>query len=473
MARVLRHPLPWILLFALLLRLQSAGHVRSTDDVVYGLAARDLVNGEFAIQGNFHRVRMGIILPVAGAFALFGVHLWAAVLFPLVTSLGSIAVLYRLVDRASGRWTAAVAALFLAVSTQHVLSGSEVFPDAPVGFWVLLSLLLFEEAKDRGRKGFWYAASGLSLYLAIAARIDAVKMLPAFALIGFLAVRKQGFDRRSLAWAGAFGGALAVDALLFTVFSEGIRLRYLELFPAVEGWAKSSAARNLGLWPMVKSLVSPFGAFGVLFPAAVAGAVLAWRKRELASPLIVGGWILATSLLVALLYRIGDGRHHAMLSPFVAWLAAVAVAAVKPAVPRGIVAASLALAGTVLFHVRLPPDRIAAYAELRDVLKGREGPVYADSRTTPALSLYFPEAGVRDFSREEAKAPCWIVDYAAMRAVDRTLYGRDPFPSVPTVPAAEIRVPVRGIPGIRELAAPLRRFRGVGSEGILLLKSTP
>ncbi len=470
---LVRHPLPWILLLALLLRLQSAGHVRSTDDVVYGLAARDLVQGDFALQGSFHRLRMGIVLPVAGAFALFGIRLWAAVLFPLLTSLGSIAVLYRLVDRSSGRWTASVASLFLAVSTQHALSGSEVFPDAPVGFWVLLSFLLLEEGRDRPRREWWYAASGLCLYLGIATRIDALKLIPAFVLWEAWVAWKRGFDRRSLAWVAALLGALFVDALLLSILSEGVHLRYMEFGHGMEGWSKSSAARNLGIWPMLKSLVSPFGAFGILFPAAGVGAILAWNRRQLGAALWMAAWVLGPALLVAALYRIGDGRHHAMMSPFVAWFAAIAVAAVRSAIARPVLVGSLALAGAVLFHFRLPPDRDAAYALLRDALKTREGPIYSDPRTTPAMSLYYPEAGVRDHSREQPQPPCWIIDHPSMRAVDRDLYGRDPFPSLRTVPVEEIAVPWRGIPVLRELAAPLRRWRGIGTERILLLRSSP
>ncbi len=468
---LVRHPLPWILLLALLIRLQSAGHIRSTDDVVYGLAARDLVNGEFAIAGSFHRLRLGLILPVAGAYALFGVRLWGAVLFPLLASLGSIAVLYRLVNRASGRRAAAVASLFLAVSTQHALSGSEVFPDAPVGFWVLLSYLLLEEGRDRPGRAPWLAGSGLCLYLGVATRIDAVKMIPAFLALGAFAIRRQGFDRSLLAWPGALAGALAVDALLFEVFSEGVRVRYLELFPAVEGWATSPASRQLGIWPMLKSLASPFGAFGILFPAAAAGAILAARGRRLGAALWMGGWILGTALLVAAVYRIADGRHYTLLSPFVAWFAAEAMAAVPRPRLRAVLVVFLAIAGAVLFHVRLPLDRSEAYARLRDALKGRDGPVYADPRTAPALELYFPEMTVRDYTRQPALPPCRLIDYESMRAVDRNLYGRDPFPSFPTLPEGVVEVPMRGLPLVRDLAAPLRRWRGLGREQIRVLRA--
>src|SRR5882672_7966088 len=92
-----RHPLVWILLLGALLRWQASGYVRSSDDLDYALAARSLLEGTYRPGGNFHHLRLGVIVPTALSFALFGCRYWASLLWPVAASLLSIGVLYRVV----------------------------------------------------------------------------------------------------------------------------------------------------------------------------------------------------------------------------------------------------------------------------------------------------------------------------------------------------------------------------------------
>jgi 4-amino-4-deoxy-L-arabinose transferase-like glycosyltransferase len=136
-----RRPLTWILLLAAVLRVQSSGYLRSSDDLVYAQAAQEVVEGRFdPTTGSFHRLRTALILPVAAVFGAFGTRPGSSIAWLLACSLASIAFIDAWVGRRSTSRRGAVAALFTAVATQHVLSGAELFPDSPLLLWTLLAV---------------------------------------------------------------------------------------------------------------------------------------------------------------------------------------------------------------------------------------------------------------------------------------------------------------------------------------------
>jgi 4-amino-4-deoxy-L-arabinose transferase-like glycosyltransferase len=454
--RILRHPLPWILLAAAALRVSAAGYARGSDDLNYARAARDLLQGTYDPGSHFHAARLGVVAPTALAFAVSGVNYAASIAWPLASSVLTVALLYAAARRASGPGVAAAAALFLAAGTQHVISGAELFPDAPLTLWSLLSLWLYARASagDGGARA--YALSGLCFFLAWATRAEALRLLPLFAAAEALAVRRRGFDRRALAFAAAAAGGMAAEGVLFGLVAgdPGVRLR--ELFPALEGWSESPAARGPAVGRMLKSLVSPFGAFGIFFLLAGPGAALAVREGRLRGEAAAAGYVLATSLLLAARYRLSDGRFYALLSPLAAWFAAELLFRIpRAAWRRGAVAAAF-LAGVTLLHARLPFATIRAYERLAERLPRDGGPVYADPRTRGVLALYFGRADVLDFGGER---PCWVVRNELAQGIDRALYGRDAGPPLTGPPAWSTPLEVGGVPGFRQAAAPLVRLR--------------
>ena len=192
--RALRHPLLWIVLLAALLRWQAGGALRSSDDLDYAQGARDFIQGRYK-PDSFHQLRLGMILPVGLGFLVFGVHPAVSILWPLAASLGSIALLYLLAAKRSTKSVAVLAALFLAVSTQHVISGAELFPDAPLAFWVLLGLYFYWKEREAEGRTPGYVLAGLCFYAGLATRIETLKLLPIFAAIEAWFVRRRGWDR--------------------------------------------------------------------------------------------------------------------------------------------------------------------------------------------------------------------------------------------------------------------------------------
>lgn len=463
LGRLARHPLPWILLFAALIRWQSTGFMRSSDDLDYAMGALDLLEGRFNPE-SFHQLRWGMILPAALSFALFGVRHWAAVLWPMASSLLSIAVLYAVAARRSSRPVAILAALFLSVSTQHALSGAELFPDAPLTLWALLAFFLYLEEREGPRRPLRYALAGVCLYAALATRIETLKLLPAFAAIEVWYARRRNTDSRVWWIAAGLGIPLLLEMAVFGVLRGNPFERVREV-TAVREWSASSGSQGMGLWVMVKSLVSPFGAFGILFLPACAGAARAWRDRRLGPVLFLAAYLLGTTLAMAALYRIADGRHYAMISPLVAWLAAELVAAVPRPKLRIAAAAGATLAGTLLFHTRLPSDTMRAYREIHETLAGTKDPVYSDPRTVGALTFYFPGHRVSSYAGATLTAPCWLIDNPGVRAVDRSMYGVDAYPGDTGSLVRTVAVGPRGLPGVMPVVRVLFKWRGVGGIG--------
>jgi len=455
------HPLIWILTLAALLRWQAAGSMRSSDDLDYAMGARDLIQGKYKPE-SFHQLRLGVILPAAVGFLLFGLNHTATVLWPMAASLLSIAVLYAMVLLKSSQTVATMAALLLAVSTQHVLSGAELFPDAAFTLWILLGLYLFEREREEGRRPVFYALAGLCFYAAFATRIEALKFAPAVVAVEAWFIRKRGVDRKAF-WLPV--GALAPLVLECGFFGlvTGHPLERIREVTAVQDWSQSTGSSNMGLWPMVKSLVSPWGAFGIAFPPAVAGVLRLKRERRLGAPLFVAAYVLGSALLVAALYRLADGRFYTLVGPFVAWFAAEAIAEIPWERLRIGIAAGLALSGVLLVHARLPADTMRAYAELREVTSSRDVPVFSDPRTVAAMKFYYPAVRAAQYRKGmDLETPCWLVDHARARGIDRSMYGTDAYPGDQGTLVRSIPLTYRGLPGFMAAAGVLFRSRGVG-----------
>jgi 4-amino-4-deoxy-L-arabinose transferase-like glycosyltransferase len=435
--------------------------MRSSDDLDYAMGARDLIEGRYKPE-SFHQLRLGVVLPAAAGLLLFGRNHTATVLWPMAASILSIAVLYAMVLRNSSKTVATIAALLLAVSTQHVLSGAELFPDAAFTLWILLGLHLYGREREEGGRPVFYALAGLCFYAAFATRIEALKFAPAIVAVEAWFIRKRGMDRKAF-WLPA--GALVPVALEcgFFALATGHPFERMREVTAVQDWSQSTGSNNMGLWPMLKSLVSPLGAFGLAFPVACAGVLRLKRERRLGVALFVAAYALGSALLVAGLYRLADGRFYTLVSPFVAWFAAEAIAKIPRERIRIALVAGLALLMTLLVHARLPADTMRAYAELREVVSSRDVPVYSDPRTVAAMKFYHPGVRAAQYRKGlDLEPPCWLVDHERVRWIDRSLYGVDGYPGDQGTLVRSIPLDYRGLPGFMPAVRVLFRWRGVG-----------
>lgn len=463
-ARGVRHPVVWIVILAALLRWLATGSLRLSDDSLYAQAALDMISGRYDVSQGFYYLRLGLVVPTALAFAVVGVGYGATLIWPMTASLLSIAAAYRLAREVASEQVALWTALVVAVSTQHVLSGGELFPDSPLVLWGTLTLLFYVRATkpDQPRVSLAYALSGLCFAIGMITRIELIKFVPALMLLEALRRRRSGFDRRILWWFAAAGALLLVDWLVLWGLSGNPLIRYSEIHRGVFEWESSPAARVHGLAPMLKSLVSPFGAFGVLFILAVIGLGICVRERRQGAMASVLAVVLAITLWLAFAHRLSEGRMYTLLTPLVAIFAAEALSRLPG--PRW-VAAAVIVVSVLLVHTRLPTRNIDA---LEQAARRAGAPVLTDGRTAPALKIFWKVDAQAVDASAPLPRPSWLIRNELALHLDRVLYDREPIKAEGVVVGEWVLRP-GGAPGFRQLADALLRLRGAESDFRIVL----
>jgi hypothetical protein len=175
----------------------------------------------------------GIGLAVSLAFHLFGVREWSARLVPLLFSLGSIVLVYRLGSKILSRETGLVAAAVYAFTPLETLYGAHVDPQGPpVTFFALLLLLAYEEGRPLVAAGALLLGAGFDW--------------PIHYLSGLLAFHALFLRRDRRRWAfGLLAGSLLL-VISFLIYARFVaphpRQQYLRSTP-VDAFLFWSGAR--------------------------------------------------------------------------------------------------------------------------------------------------------------------------------------------------------------------------------------
>lgn len=459
---LLLHPLPWILLLGLLLRLSASGYIRFSDDADYMGGALALLRDEKGVPVNNHTSRLGMILPTAASLWMFGVSYGAGLVWPMAASLLSIAATWALARRVGA--STGLSAVFTAVSTQHVLSGGELFPDSPVALWLILALLGYLRASDPTcrRPVLNYALGGAAFGLGWATRADLLKLAPVIFVLEFLQWRRRGFDRRFLAFPSVMASILAMNWIGLWVLSGDPWVHLRMETRTVAGWVDSPASRFTGAVPMVKSLVSPFGAFGILFLPAAAGVILGYKEGRSRPAVLAFLILLGTTLVLAITHSLGDGRFFTPLAPFVAIMAAQALSQV-PSKPRSGTVVGMIVLSIVCAHTRFPSRNVDALGEVAALLRKEGGAAYSDRRTASMLGYYFTVPPIRLLGMDPLERRSLLIRNGPVLDMDSALYGLKPFDfdSMRGRIVLERKVKRGGWPGFREGSGKLLRLKGV------------
>ena len=132
-----------------------------TDEVIYTEAAYGVVTGEWPRSTYIGALRYGINIPVAMFMMVFGTNEIAANLWSFVTSIGEVALVYALGTMLWGLRAGFLAGLVLALLPLHVHYAGRLMADAPLTFFMTLSVLLFLRGQ-RSEKNLWFLAAGLA-----------------------------------------------------------------------------------------------------------------------------------------------------------------------------------------------------------------------------------------------------------------------------------------------------------------------
>ncbi|OWP61626.1 hypothetical protein CDA63_18415 [Hymenobacter amundsenii] len=186
------------------------------DDYYYARYAHQLLAGTFRLapdpQGLLHdplHERWLIFGPVAGFFALFGVNIISATLWPLLATLGCAGLIYGLYGRREPV-VASGAMLLLGLHYFTLNLTNYLYPDNILMFWALAGAGALLRGREPGRRPGWWGL-GFAL-LSFAAFLS--KETIAYYLPFYLAV--LGLDLAQRRQYRFWGVALAAGALLLT-----------------------------------------------------------------------------------------------------------------------------------------------------------------------------------------------------------------------------------------------------------------
>ncbi|WP_019947326.1 ArnT family glycosyltransferase [Hymenobacter aerophilus] len=191
--------------------------IYGVDDYFYARHAYQLLHGTFELGPDplellhdpLHE-RWLIFGPVAGFFALFGVNIISATLWPLLATLGCAGLIYVLYGRREPV-VAAAAMLLLGLHYFTLNLSNYLYPDNILMFWCLAGAAALLRGREPGRRaGWWGLGFALLSFAALLSKETIAYYLPFYVgVLGLDAVRQ----RHSRFWIVALGaGALLLAA---------------------------------------------------------------------------------------------------------------------------------------------------------------------------------------------------------------------------------------------------------------------
>ena len=152
-------PLAFIVLFALALRLIFFVGLGFNDDSYYLEYADTIFKGlPFHPSRYVWSVRIGIFLPVALIWKIFGISEYSTALFFLLCSLGTVIAVYFMGKQLFNASTGLVAAFVLSLIPLDIIYATQVGPEVPFSLFSCLSMLCFLKAYGSRR---WHRLNGL------------------------------------------------------------------------------------------------------------------------------------------------------------------------------------------------------------------------------------------------------------------------------------------------------------------------
>jgi len=167
-----------IVIIALSVRLIFFVGFIGSDDVVYAHIVHSIMAGTYG--GGIISYRVGLIYPVRFFFSLFGINDYSLALFPLLSSLASIVVVFYLGKLLFTERMGLVAALLLAFFPLDIIYATKLYSDIPVALWTGLSVLFFlmgERGPKEPRSIVYFLSSGLCMGLGYITKLSGVLLI--------------------------------------------------------------------------------------------------------------------------------------------------------------------------------------------------------------------------------------------------------------------------------------------------------
>lgn len=169
-----------ILILGLFLRMYFFVGIGWKDTPAYlGLANR-VLEGDFYLGSYVTGMRIMMIYPIAFFYLLFGIGTFSAVLYPLLTGLGSIIIIYYLGKELSGEKVGLLSAFFLGIFPLHIIFSTWPMPDVPITFFLGLSVLLLLKSENMNNirnKRLLLLFSGLVIGISYLVKVSSLQIM--------------------------------------------------------------------------------------------------------------------------------------------------------------------------------------------------------------------------------------------------------------------------------------------------------
>ena len=180
-----------IVLFGIFLRLIFFSGMGISDDLAYSKAAHDIMQGN-GIDPNSTltlSTRLGLIYPTIFFYKLFGVNDFSSILFPLLTSIASIILIFYFGKLLFNEKIGFIAAFLLSFFPLDVVYATKLNSDLPSAFFMALGVYLFLYSEKIGKLKINYILSGI--FIGIGYMIRESALLIALFFIVYILPKKK------------------------------------------------------------------------------------------------------------------------------------------------------------------------------------------------------------------------------------------------------------------------------------------
>ena len=322
-------PLPralfWIWAAALVVRLVFFAGFVGFDDTYYIDVAHRFATGDWTPSASQFGLRIGLIVPAALVYRLFGVGDATTGLFPLLCSLATIPLAFVIGRLVAGETVGLLAAALLAVLPLDVIFASQLAGTAPASLLAGLALLFYLRAQETHRARSFFAAGACVGFGCLCADVTLFCLIPLSCHAAFVARR----DWRTLWVPVGLASVFAGEALYYGIVSGDPLYRFSTLARQVATQGNVDAlSSGLGLAYAVQPFLrlASEQEFG-LFPAFLVPAIwMAVRRPPHPHLRLLALWVVTIFLYTS--YGTVSPLRFAPLPRLPRYLASVAIPAV-------------------------------------------------------------------------------------------------------------------------------------------------
>ncbi len=406
-SKVLKNPyalLSIIVLFGFLLRLAFFSGMGISDSLAYSKAANDLnnakgINPDSALTLS---TRIGIIYATALSYRIFGINDFSSVLFPIITSLAGIILIFYFGKLLFNEKAGLLAACLLSFFPLDVAYSTQLLSDLPSAFFMSLGVYVFLYAELKKSRGYGLSCLLSGILIGIGYMIRESALLIALFFIAYLICKKKLKREYFLVPLGVII-IFALESLVFLSLTGDLLFR----FHASQGYlSEASASYNyfgrldfpMGLfhYPWLFATNTLISLFYIPIFIAIAYLVIYKRKEFSKENTIILLWLIplllylsfgSSSLSQYIPFRAVD-RYTSIFTIPAILLLAVFMAEYLSKISRWIIPGFMVIllsASVLAVFIREDRNLLSGLREVSPFVERLDKEVYIDDRSLKAL----------------------------------------------------------------------------------------